>query len=157
MAHKKQKLCLGVNDTLLFTDSNVLKEKIDEYFLECDSRMLIKTVDGKKIKINYPRPYTLEGLAVHIGLTTVALLKLSRSGAYSHFHNILKWARQCIAARHIEEALMSRYNANMVKFLLVNHESYVERQELAAVTPVSMMVTTSSTSDKKPDDKDDND
>ena len=70
----------------LFTDPEVLKARIDEYFDKCDSRVKQKFVakTGEVVEVRDPEPYTMSGLAYHLGMDRKSLINYSRDDAFFH-------------------------------------------------------------------------
>lgn len=63
---------------LKFKTEADLKKAIDKYFKDCDSRTVTVIKYGKKIKLPNPKPYTMTGLAMAIGIDRQTLLRWSK-------------------------------------------------------------------------------
>lgn len=89
-----------------------------KYFTWCDENPLLKkdtvksgTKAGETIETPVPRPYTIEGLCVYIGLSIKTLYKYQNkkefSPAISHIRNIIR-------QNQMEGAITGAYNASAI-------------------------------------------
>lgn len=110
-----------------------LEEHINEYFDWCDNHPLIRIeYNGKdpvECEIPTQRPYTIEGLALHLDVDRRTLLNYSKKKGYEEYFPILSRAKRKITQNNIEFGLVGAYNANLVKFLLVNNTEYKDKTE----------------------------
>jgi len=113
---------------LIFKTAEELEEKIDEYFRLCDEGR-VKTVitkDGKDKHVKCPRPYTLSGLAVHLGVDRTTLVNYSNR---DEFFNTIRRARQR-CENYAEEQLFEG-NDRGAKFSLINnYRNWSDKQEV---------------------------
>jgi len=91
---------------LKFNDPKELEKKIESYFDWCDSRTRVKhlvTKDGvQEVVESFPRPYTVEGLAVYLNTNRQTLLNYNEKDG---FFDIIEHARQRILSNKIKRGL----------------------------------------------------
>lgn len=109
---------------LKFTDANELEAKINKYFDDCDKRTRKKYIPTKNgieiVDEPWPRPYTVEGLAVALDTCRETLLDYQKN---SPFSDIILRAKARIQANKVEGGLDGTYNSKMAEFMLrVNHK-----------------------------------
>ena len=105
-----------------YPDPEVLKEKIQEFFDECDNKTK-KALDSRKklVEIPDPRPYTLTGLKLHIEMSDK---EFKRYGEDPDYSDIIKWARlKC--ENYAEENLFRAKNATGTIFNLKNNYNFI--------------------------------
>jgi len=95
-----------------FTDTQVMQDKIDSYFTECDTS-------------TPPRPYTIAGLAYHLDMTTHSLRNYTNK---EQFFTIINKARLKVE-RSFEERLSSGNSTGSI-FWLKNHAGYKDKSEV---------------------------
>lgn len=116
----------------LFKSPEELHSKIQDYFQECDTRS-IEVYDKKQqavIEIKEPMPYTVEGLADHLGTNRTTLLNYKSTKGYEDFFNTMKKAIAKIQRSKIERGLLGDFNPAVTIFLLKNNFGYVDKQEI---------------------------
>ena len=115
---------------LKFNDPKELEKKIEAYFDWCDSRTRVKhlvTKDGvQEVVESFPRPYTVEGLAVYLDTCRDTLLNYSNK---ENFFDIIKRAKQRILANKIEGGLDRTYDMGVAKFMLINNYGFKDKHE----------------------------
>lgn len=116
---------------LKFKTPEELQEKINEYFASCDSRTQKILKDGEFIEVSNPRPYTITGLALHLGTSRDILLNYQDRDEYS---NTIKAAKLKIQ-NFAEESLWQPKIAQGVMFNLVNNWGWRDRREQALMGP----------------------
>lgn len=109
-----------------YSDVQELQDKIDEYFTICDSTVLNETARGMPIN----KPYTIEGLAVHLECSIQTIRNMEMAEGYEDFFATIQHAKKKILAQRIEGANTGLYNANFAKFDLSNNFKYSDRQEV---------------------------
>lgn len=109
-----------------YKDIKELQTAIDEYFDWCDNR--IRTVYSKKsdgvIEIIDAAPYTMSGLASHLGIDRDTVLNYSKR---DEFFGTIKAARERVHA-DVEQRLMEG-NATGAIFNLKNNFGWKDRTE----------------------------
>lgn len=107
-----------------------LQYKIDEYFESCwiDKITQVTDKDGNITESNVRyqnRPYTIMGLALHLGMTRETLCQYAKDGRFS---DIVKKAKQTVEM-YVEEMLLVGKNAAGPIFWLKNHADYKDKTE----------------------------
>lgn len=120
----------------IFDSPEQLKNFIQEYFDWADNNPIytyhtqLDKVTGSPVKIANQRPYTLEALAEHLGITARTLRNYKNREGYEDFFPIIIWARQKITNQRIEYGSLGAFKENFVKFLLINTtDDYVDKVE----------------------------
>ena len=101
-----------------YTDPGVLDAKCNEYFEVCDNKL---------DKHGEPEPYTVPGLAYHIGFEnrhTIFKLQLKKK-----FRTTIKRALDKIEAQRVAKALRGVHNPVFSIFDLKNNFGYKDKQE----------------------------
>lgn len=108
-----------------FNDPEVLKQKIEEFFIECER--------------NYKVP-TITGLAVHLDTTRLTLLdyeneviKRLPEDVKHEIANTIKRAKQRVQAEY-EQALFDRGKTTGAIFTLKNNFNWKDKQEIVQTT-----------------------
>lgn len=104
-----------------------LELAIDGYFQKCDQvKSKVTTKAGKEIEVSNPDPYTLEGLAVHLGIDRRTLFNYSNK---SEFFPAIKIARDKCQADLVRRALKGEVRDAPAIFLLKNNYGYTDKLE----------------------------
>lgn len=109
-----------------------LQSAIDEYFAYCDNRMgsiYIKDL-GDNIQISKPAPYTMSGLARHLGMDRDSLINYAHRDNYSA---LVKAARDKVA-EDVETRLMETSNQSGAIFNLKNNFGWKDKTETDLTT-----------------------
>lgn len=113
-----------------FKSPEELEKKIESYFDWCDSRTRVKhlvTKDGvHEVVESFPRPYTVEGLAVYLKTNRQTLLNYNDKDG---FFDIIEQARVRILANKVEGGLDRTYDSGVAKFMLINNYGFKDKQE----------------------------
>lgn len=118
-----------------YTSVEEMQEKIDEYFRECDGEILYDD-EGNPVRNKYGKiirdgrkPYTITGLALHLGFTSRQAL-LNYEGK-EEFVDTIKRAKSRVE-RYAEERLFDKDGNNGAKFSLMNNfKGWKEQQDLS--------------------------
>ena len=118
-----------------------MEEMIEAYFAKCDARVvpLIVTKDKGKALINVPKPepYTVQGLAVALNLTTKGLIGYAER---EEFSATIKRARARIEANKVMHMLDGDgYGAGYI-FDLKNNFDWRDKQELTLMDGIKVEV-----------------
>ena len=119
-----------------FSSVEEMQKAIDEYFEECDGRVLLdedgkpmRNKDGKVIRDDR-RPYTITGLALALGFNSRQAL-LNYEGK-EEFHDTVRRAKARVE-RYAEERLYDKNGSNGAKFALANNfKGWTEKQTIEA-------------------------
>jgi hypothetical protein len=102
----------------IFSTPGKLLQKAYEYFEYCDKHPwkkseAIKSGEkvGKIIKVPTQRPYTIEGLCVHLGINRDTFDLYT---AREDFIGVTTHVREVIEANQLEGAIVGAYNANII-------------------------------------------
>lgn len=132
----------------VFTDPEELRTKVQTYFDNCDPHIVTKNEivghreDGMAIMnqrqvITSQRPYTITGLALHLGVTRQTLVQYKNPEHYSSDikeevrDELINTVESAIARVEVyNEEQLHLGNANGVKFNLTNNFGWVDRQEV---------------------------
>lgn len=115
-----------------FSGPEDLQARIDEYFESCWVDKITETENketGEIITSNVKyqnRPYTIMGLALHIGLSRQGLCEYAAKGEFS---DIVKTAKEKVEM-FAEELLFTSKNPGGAIFWLKNHAGYRDKQEV---------------------------
>lgn len=104
----------GNTNALKYKDAEELKQKIDEYFIECDKKEL---------------PYTMSGLAYALKIDRRTLVNY---GNKESFFSLIADAKDRIQKQLEEKALTGKYNAQFTMFNLKNNYGWQDKQEVEA-------------------------
>ena len=108
---------------------------IDEYFEWCDNNPIpvwhsqLDKTTGSPVSIPTIRPYTVEGLSRHLGVTRQTLLNYQKREGYEEFFDVIKRAKERITEQRVEMGTLGVFKEGFTKFLLINNTEYVDRVE----------------------------
>jgi hypothetical protein len=111
--------------------ANDIEAKAEDYFQSCWVDKVTETTDkdGKVTMstVTYQnRPYTVTGLALHLGLTRKGLIDYQHKS--KEFCNTITRAKQKVEMFY-EESLVSAKSSHGVEFALKNNFGWVDKQE----------------------------
>jgi len=107
----------------------------DEYFMNQTKKVKeVLTNSGKIIQMKNQRPFTLEGLCNNLGITVATFNKYISHEDYSEYKQIGLLAKQIIAEKIIEGALMRDYDSRIATMYLANRSDLKSEKELAINT-----------------------
>jgi hypothetical protein len=107
----------------MYSDPEELQKLIDDYFANCEER-------GK--------PYTMGGLALHLGMDRNTLLAYSKR---DQFASTIKAARDTVNAYLEERLLAGGGNVAGPIFALKNNAGWVDRQEVREENDTRLTIT----------------
>lgn len=128
-----------------FSSPEVLQKEVDDYFMSCYAPVIdkngriVRDDDGEIVKIQ-KRPFTVSGLAYHIGVGTMTLNRycdgrmddLGEEDENMLFSVILKRAKQRIES-FAEESLYNRDSQAGARFVLDTHFRRITQKEQAEI------------------------
>ena len=119
-----------VGRPLKFSSPEELQKKIDKYFDWCDSRTRPKYITTRLgteiIDEPWPRPYTIEGLAVALDTCRDTLCEYEKK---TQFSDIITRAKNKILANKVEGGLDGSLNARMAEFMMRVNYKYNDKSE----------------------------
>ena len=122
-----------------YTAVEEMEEKIEAYFAKCDARIVRMLVNqgNKKVlgDVPKPEPYTVQGLAVALDLTTKGLLDYEEKGK---FCATIKKAKSRIEANKVTHMLDGDgYGAGYI-FDLKNNHGWRDKQDVNITGDVNL-------------------
>jgi hypothetical protein len=112
-----------------FTNVEELEELIEKYFERCDAGRTTQAIsNGKVVTMTTPIPYTVEGLAVALGIERRTLLEYVKE--YKDEPEILhtiKRAKERVLGQMSEKALMGESNSTFSIFLMKCNFKYDDK------------------------------
>lgn len=122
----------GVGRPLKFKSAQELQDKIDEYFLDCDSKVMKTILDkNKNIIATITKPYTITGLAYFLETTRELLVDY---GNKEEFSDTIKDAKMKIQADYEERALSMTSHPIFSMFTLKNNFGWKDKTETDLTT-----------------------
>lgn len=111
----------------LYKSEAELQVKIDQFFLECDSRLKVfaDSKTGEEIVARVPAPYTISGLALALGMDRHQLIEYESN---QEFYHAIKVARERCAA-DVERRLLESSNQAGAIFWLKNNAQWRDQSE----------------------------
>ena len=97
---------------LLYKTADELQQKVDEYFAQCDEK---------------DEPYTIEGLAIHLGMSRYSIKSY---GDREEFFHVIKSAREKCEGNLVKQALNGKVNTTMAIFVLKNDYGWRDQSQL---------------------------
>lgn len=108
-----------------------LQKYIDQYFQSVDNNpIVLKEFNGKEAQEcerKVQRPYTFEGLALHLGVTIQTLRNYGETKGYEDFFEVISQARTRVVRQNMEYGMAGGYNAKIVALALSNNSDYREK------------------------------
>ena len=110
--------------------SEDLQSDIDLYFDECDNNeSFMYDVMGKKVDIDKPLPYTIEGLCETLDCDRRTLLNYEKQEGYESYFHTIKKAKRKIQRNKLERGHSGESKTAMVIFDLKNNHGYIDKVE----------------------------
>lgn len=118
-----------------------LQKLVDEYFEKTDKEFLpvyhksLTREESALVTMPIRRPYTIEGLCLHLDITRTTLLEYEKhytgDEADAPLYNaIIRKAKDRITLDQIERALIGENNAQFTKFNLINNSNYKDEKAI---------------------------
>ena len=126
--------CMG-GRPLMYESFEEFEEKVNDYFDQCDKKKITITngrfdKDGNSLSYNVGTPYTIEGLALHLGMVRKTLLSYQFNVEDERFSNTITRAKEKITQSKIERALVGCYSERFTIFDLANNSDYSDKKEV---------------------------
>lgn len=97
------------------------RDGVDSYFKSVEAmNTVFITQRANPTNVANRRPYTLEGLCDHLGISKAMFKQYSCNDKFEELHVIAKMAEQKIVARLLDLGLMNETSASITKFYLKN-------------------------------------
>ena len=105
----------------MFTDPEILRQSIQEYFELTDQRrdwdgQEWVGKDGDEVIVKKRVPFTLKGLCVFLGVSSHYFSEFKKSQTFQNNHEFLEvytWAEDVIQTQQIDGGLLGYYNASL--------------------------------------------
>lgn len=104
-----------------FDTADDLWEAACGYFQFCDDNPWHKNEvlkggedPGRIVPVPTSRPYTIQGMCLHINLDDNTFYRYSSEEGYEQFHEVCKRIRQVIYTQKFEGAAVGAFNANLI-------------------------------------------
>ena len=105
----------------MFTDPEILRQSIQEYFDLTDSRrdwdgQEWVGKDGDEVTVKKRVPFTLKGLCVFLGVSSHYFSEFKKSQTFQNnpeFLEVYTWAEDIIQTQQIDGGLLGYYNASL--------------------------------------------
>ena len=136
-APKGNKFALGNSGReKIFKSPEELERYINDYFVSIDSNPIITKdwvgKDAIMVEREMQRPYTVEGLCLHLDINRQTLLNYQKEAGYEEYFDIITRAKRRITEQMVTFSLAGGYNAGLAKFLLTNNTEYKDKSEISA-------------------------
>lgn len=114
-----------------FSNVEDMQKAIDDYFQKCDEKVVKKYSKAADdyIDVPSPTPYTIEGLAVALGVDRRTLLNYENEKGYEEFFLTIKEAKDKVLQNLSERALLGDSVPSTSIFLLKNNYGYKDKTE----------------------------
>lgn len=108
-----------------------LQSDIDAYFKECDDnkRRIYNKKTEEEHEIDFPIPYTIEGLCLALDCSRDTLLNYEKKKGYEDFFDTIKRAKLKIQKQKVELGLLGLSTPSVTIFDLKNNHGYKDKQE----------------------------
>lgn len=107
----------------VFPRASLMRRRVNEYF---DDR------DFKK------KPYTVPGLALHLGVRTKVLMNYQYGIEYPEFQRVIDYALQRIEAYTAEQLMTSKGSTRGIEFLMQNNQGYANKSDVSSKTELEL-------------------
>lgn len=118
-----------------FDSPGELSIYVDGYFDNCDANPIrvwhtqLDKNTGLPVSMETQQPYTVEGLARHLGMTKQTLLNYQKKEGYEEFFDIIRCAKDRITEQRVKLGTLGVFKEGFTKFLLINNSDYVDKVE----------------------------
>lgn len=112
-----------------YTDKDLFKAKVEDYFNKCDKTVIKKQVvtRGEIIIVETPKPYTMAGLAYHLDIERQTLNNYKSRETY---FDIIMHARKRIEEANISLAMVGCHDSKIAALNLASNYGYAVKQDL---------------------------
>jgi len=125
-----------------YTDPDILQERVNSYFEECDANIITqkKVNKGEVVEVEHSEPYTMAGLAHHLGLSRETLNQYKKSETYAEwqkeepekaakFLDIITHARDKIERDSMARGLLGIHDSRISTLNLSSNYGYSSKVE----------------------------
>jgi hypothetical protein len=126
----------------IFSSSEQFLKSAYEYFEQADKSPWYKNDAirsgqnaGQLIEVPTPRPFTIQGLCIYLGITEQTFLNYEKNQEYKDFFEVFTHVREIIENNQFEGATVGAYNANIIARKL----GLSEKQDLKSVTDIPII------------------
>lgn len=107
----------------VFPRASLMRRRVNEYFDERD--------------FNH-KPYTVPGLALHLGLRTKALMNYQYADDHPDYQCVIDYALQRIEAYTAEKLMTSKGSTRGIEFLMQNNQGYANKSDVSSKTELEL-------------------
>jgi len=113
----------------IWDDPVKFQRAVDNYFIECDKTIIYKQVvqKGEIIQVPTPEPYTMAGLAHHLGATRETLNQYKKDDRFS---DIIAQARERIHRQNINLGLIGCHDSRISALNLASNFGYAQKKDV---------------------------
>ena len=107
----------------VFPRASLMRRRVNEYFDDRDFKH---------------KPYTVPGLALHLGVRTKKLMDYQYGMEHPDFQQVIDYALQRIEAHTAEMLLTSKGSTRGIEFLMQNTQNYANKSDVSSKTELEL-------------------
>ena len=107
----------------VFRSASIMRRRVNEYFDDRDFKH---------------KPYTVPGLALHLGLRTKVLMNYQYALEKPDFQCVIDYALQRIEAYTAEQLMTSKGSTRGIEFLMQNNQGYANKSDVSSKTELEL-------------------
>lgn len=107
----------------VFPRASVMRRRVNEYFDDRDFNN---------------KPYTVPGLALHLGLRTKVLMNYQYAMEHPDYQRVIDYALQRIEAYTAEKLMTSKGSTRGIEFLMQNNQGYANKSDVSSKTELEL-------------------
>lgn len=97
------------------TTAQDLFESAKEYFMWCEANPIYKDEmikqTGKIDTVSYPRPFVLQALCLHCGVTVAYIADMVKNANAGEYHQVANWIVNVIYTQNLEYAMVGIFSS----------------------------------------------
>lgn len=106
-----------------FPRSSLMRRRVNEYFDDRDFKN---------------KPYTVPGLALHLGLRTKVLMNYQYAMEHPDYQRVIDYALQRIEAYTAEKLMTAKGSTRGIEFLMQNNQGYANKSDVSSKTELEL-------------------
>lgn len=107
----------------VFPRASLMRRRVNEYFDDRDFKH---------------KPYTVPGLALHLGVRTKVLMNYQYAMEHPDFQVVIDYALQRIEAYTAEQLMTSKGSTRGIEFLMQNNQGYANKSDVSSKTELEL-------------------